>query len=239
MQLGPYAVERKSFGLERTGFAREEVRAYLHELAISLARAEDSAMSAELEVGRLQRQVRDLSARSIGGFRESAARMVAAANALPGAAIDTPAQPQSESTAARVRAKAERMVEDALSTTEQIEANQARLLDAAQANREVLLREARDEADRIVAEARTAAETTRRDAQRFAEELRELTAEETIELVSYAKAMAASILEAAGGAEITTSGEVTIDLRKLAEDAPGAAAVGSDRPGGEDVPGDR
>lgn len=237
MQLGPYAVERKSFGLERTGFARDEVRAYLHELAISLARLEDAAMNAEQEVHRLQRQVRDLSSRSTGGFRESAARL-ASASAFPSPARgvpETPPEPaaNAERAEGRVRDKAQRMVEDALSTTEQIEANQARLLDAAKANREVLLREAREEADRIVADARAAATTTREEAQRFAEELRELTAEETIELVSYAKAMAASILEAAGGAQVSTSGEVTIDLRRLTDD-PSGVEWSTDAPASEE-----
>lgn len=233
MLLGPYAVERKRFGLERTGFARDEVRAYLHELAISLASLEGAAMSAEQEVTRLQRQVRDLSARSTGGFRESAARLVTAAGSPPAPQPGTVTPPGSQTTEASIRTKAQRVVEDALSTTEQIEANQARLLDAAKANRQVLLREARDEADRIVAEAKASAATTREEAQRFAEELRELTAAETIELVSYAKAMAASILEAAGGVEVASSGEVTIDLRKFADEAPDVGLAG-DAPAAED-----
>jgi cell division septum initiation protein DivIVA len=218
MQLGPDTVERRTFGIERRGFDRDEVRSYLHEVAVAMARLEGEARGAEVEVDRLQREVQQLTSLSTGGFRESAARLaLAAAPAVAPRTIETDAARRAlaaaELEAARLKARAESLVEDALATTEQIAANQVRLIDTAKANRTLLLNEAQIEADDIIAKARAAAAATRTDAQRFAEELRELTAAETIELVSYAKAMAASILEAAGGS-LSRSEDVTIDLRE-------------------------
>lgn len=216
MQLGLHPVERKNFSIVRKGFDRDQVRAYLHEVAVAMAKVEAEARTAELTVDQLHQRVRDLSSPSVGGFRESAANLVAGATPVPasrppdaGDAGKTLAAAQRE--AERLVAYAEAIVEEALLTTEQIEANQARLLEAAKESRDLLLREAKEEADEIVAQAREAAVETRQNAQRFAEELRELTAAETIQLVSYAKAMAASILEAAGG--VADEVDVTVDLR--------------------------
>jgi cell division septum initiation protein DivIVA len=220
MQLGLHPVERKTFDIERNGFDRDQVRGYLHDVALTMAQLEGEARAAELAVDDLQLQVRDLSSLSTAGFRQSAANLVTAATPVP--AANSPGTETAEKVLAAAHQEAERLtahaqtiVEEAMLTTERIEANQARLLDAAKASRDLLLRESREEADEIVNNARQAAVETRQNAQRFAEELRELTAAETIQLVSYAKAMAASILEAAGS--VAGDVDVTVDLRRQAE----------------------
>lgn len=216
MQLGLHPIERTTFDIERKGFDRDQVRDYLHEVAVAMARLEGEARAAELAVDHLQRQVRDLSSRSVAGFRQSAANLVTAATPVP---VERPPDTEAAENvltaahreAERLVAHARTIVEEALVTTEKIETSQDRLLDRAKAERDVMLREAREEADVVIASAAQAAVATRRKAQRFAEELRELTATETIQLVSYAKTMAMSILEAAGG--VTENGGVTVDLR--------------------------
>ena len=140
--------------------------------------------------------------------------------------------------AARLHGKAEGLLEDALATTERLEADQARLLAEAEVTRDLLLGDARIRAASIIADAKAAAATTRSDAQRFAEELRELTAAETIELVAYAKAMAAAILDAAAGEEEATMAveddRGTVDLRDpepaSAPEGDGEEGLGGPRP---------
>lgn len=226
MDLGSAEVERRRFDVKRKGYDPAEVTVYLHRVAGTMADLEAAAKEAEVRVGRLQRDLLDLLEVSENGFHQLVASK----------ALDHPQQIEAVSMeirdaerivaaatdhATRLRRQAESALEDALATTAMIEVDQARLLTDAKAGRDALLAEASLEADEIFAAAKEVAATTRADAQRFAEELRELTAAETIELVTYAKAMAAAILEAAGGADISLSvddDDLTVDLREPAPD---------------------
>ena len=223
MDLGPEEIERRSFPVIRKGFDRSEVSLYLHRVAMAMADLEDAARAAELRVVELRRDVQELYGSSENGFHQAVASSSMAgqpgtgpreSEAFPSAREARRILAAATAQAARLKERAISIVEDTLSTTEQIESNQVRMLAAAKTNRDLLLTEAHQEADDIVAEAKTAAAATRAGAQRFAEELRELTAAETIELVSYAKAMATAILEAAGSQNLSIKLEddVTVDL---------------------------
>ena len=225
MDLEPEKIERRTFPVKRKGFDRSEVSLYLHRVATAMAELEEAARGAELRIIELRRDVHELYGSSENGFHQAVASSSMAgqpeAEARVSGASPTPEEARrvlaaATAQAARLQERAVTIIEDALSTTEQIESNQVRLLAAAKTNRDLLLTEAHEEADDIVSDAKTAAAVTRTGAQRFAEELRELTAAETIELVSYAKAMAAAILETAGNQNLSIEleDEVTIDLRE-------------------------
>lgn len=224
MDFGSEEIERQKFPVKRKGFDRGEVTLYLHQVASAMAELEEAARRAELRILELQRDVRELYGGSENGFHQAVATSSMAgqpqANTNESEAAITADEARrrlsaASDHAARLRERAETIVEDALSTSEQIEANQVRLLASAKANRDLLLAEAHEEAGGIVSDAKADAETTRATAQRFAEELRELTAAETIELVTYAKAMAAAILETAGGQDLAFAldDDISIDLR--------------------------
>lgn len=225
MDLGSEEVQRRKFPVRRKGFDRSEVTLYLHQVATAMAELEQAARLAELRILELQRDVRELNASSENGFHRAAAASSMASQPQTDTSESDTSMTADEARrmlsaaadqAARLRERAETIVEDALATSEQIEENQVRLLAAAKANRDLLLAEAHEEADVIVSDARADAAATRGTARHFAEELRELTAAETIELVTYAKAMAAAILETAGGQDIVIAldEDVTIDLRE-------------------------
>ena len=225
MDLGPEEIERRSFPLKRKGFDRSDVSRYLHRVAMAMAELENAARAAELRNVELRRDVHDLHGSSENGFHHAVASSAMARESGTGPAESAAHLSAEEAQrvlaaaiaqAVRLKERAVIIVEDALSTTEQIESNQARLLAAAKTNRDLLLTEAHEEAADIVSEAKTEAAATRAGAQRFAEQLRELTAAETIELVSYAKTMAAAILETAGSQNLSIEPEekVTIDLRE-------------------------
>ncbi len=227
MDLGSAEVERQSFAVERKGFDRADVTLFLQRVAAAMAALEEAARAAELRVDRLERDIRDLHSSSENGFHQLVATR-ALANQLDPLAGRGSREEEADRIvaaasdhAARLREQAELSLEEAMATSATIQADQDRLLVVAETDRDRLLTEARSKADAIVADAKAAATTQRADARRFAEELRELTAVETIELVGYAKAMAAAILETARSAEVATSAEdsglveddVTIDLR--------------------------
>lgn len=227
MELGSADVKGRKFPVKRKGFDRGEVTLYLQEIAAAMARLEQATRAAQQRIEELEHDVRDLHLQSENGFHQAVASTTLAAQQPAASSGTTGEAPTADEArpilaaaavqASRAREKAEAIVEDALLTSEQIEANQVRLLAAAKANRDFLLAEAHAEAEGIVGAAREAAATTRADAQRFAEELRELTAAETIELVSYAKAMAAAILETTGGEGVPVAvdeNDVTVDLRE-------------------------
>lgn len=222
MDRGSSEVERRRFDVRRKGYDQAEVTVYLHHIAEAMAELEAAARAAELRAGRLERDLHDTQVTSENGFHQ-----LVATNTL--AHAHPPASPANGGTqeaeriveaaadhAARLAQHAEATLEDVLATTAAIEAEQDRLLAEASADRDLLLSHARASADEIVTAAKQLAAATRADAQRFAEELRELTAAETIELVTYAKEMAAAILETTGRDDVAVIVEedaVTVDLR--------------------------
>ena len=227
MDLGSAEVERRKFDVKRKGYDAAEVTVYLHRVAVAMSDLEAAAREAEIRAGRLERDLHDLQESYENGFHElvatNALTQVGAARGQEPATAEAPDAERivaaASDHAARMRRQAESALADALATTATIEADQQRLLADAKAERETILAAAHSGSDQIIATARETAEATRADAQRFAEELRELTAAETIELVTYAKSMAAAILEAAGSGEIAVSVEdddLTIDLRRQA-----------------------
>ncbi len=227
MDLGSADVERRRFDVKRKGYDAAEVTVYLHRVAVAMSDLEAAAREAELRAGRLERDLHDLQESYENGFHElvatNALTQVGAARGQEPATAEAPDAERivaaASDHAARMRRQAESALADALATTATIEADQQRLLAEAKADREAILAAAHSGSDQIIATARETAEATRADAQRFAEELRELTAAETIELVTYAKSMAAAILEAAGSGEIAVEDDdLTIDLRRQAPD---------------------
>jgi DivIVA domain-containing protein len=227
MDLGSAEVERRRFDVKRKGYDAAEVTVYLHRVAVAMSELEAAAREAELRAGRLERDLHDLQESYENGFHElvatNALTQVGAARGQEPATAEAPDAERivaaASDHAARMRRQAESALADALATTATIEADQQRLLAEAKADREAILAAAHSGSDQIIATARETAEATRVDAQRFAEELRELTAAETIELVTYAKSMAAAILEAAGSGEIAVEDDdLTIDLRRQAPD---------------------
>jgi DivIVA domain-containing protein len=229
MDLGSAGVERHRFDVKRKGYDAAEVTVYLHRVAAAMRELEAAAGEAELRAGRLERDLHDLQEVYENGFHQLVAtnaltQMGAARGQEPTTAETLDAErivAAASDHAARMQRQAESALADVLATTATIEADQQRLLAEAKADREAILAAAHSGSDQIIATATETAAATRADAQRFAEELRELTAAETIELVTYAKAMAASILEAAGRGEIALSVEdddLTIDLRRQAPD---------------------
>jgi DivIVA domain-containing protein len=227
MDLGSAEVERRKFDVKRKGYDAAEVTVYLHRVAVAMSELEAAAREAELRAGRLERDLHDLQESYENGFHElvatNALTQVGAARGQEPATAEAPDAERivaaASDHAARMRRQAESALADALATTATIEADQQRLLAEAKADREAILAAAHSGSDQIIATARETAEATRVDAQRFAEELRELTAAETIELVTYAKSMAAAILEAAGSGEIAVEDDdLTIDLRRQAPD---------------------
>ncbi len=241
MDLEPAEVARRQFDVTRKGYDRDQVAEYLQRVGTALARWQSTARSAETRVAQLERELNEIQSLSENGFHQLVASNVMEQAGTATRVTRAPTSPAeaeriisaANDQAIHVRQRAETALEDALATTALIEEDQQRLLDEAEADRTRLLAEAEARAERIVAEAREVATKTRADAQRFAEELRELTAAETIELVDYAKRMAATILDAAGGAELVEDTELTIDLRKplIAEtdDQPGSG-LGGTRP---------
>jgi DivIVA domain-containing protein len=229
MDLGSADVEGRRFDVKRKGYDAAEVTIYLHRVAAAMSELEAAARQAELRADRLERDLHDLQEAYENGFHQLVATSALTQVGAPRGQEPTTAQAHdaerimaaASDHAARMRRQAESALADALATTATIEADQQRLLTEAKADREVILAAAHSESNQIIAAAEETAVATRADAQRFAEELRELTAAETIELVTYAKAMAASILEAAGSGEMVLSVEdddLTIDLRRQAPD---------------------
>lgn len=224
MDLGSAEVEQRKFDVRRKGYDRAEVTVYLHHVAEAIAGLEAAARAAELRAGRLERDLHDSQIMAENGFHQLVASDALAHSEQALSAGNGDIEPTDADRiihaaadhAARLTEKAEAALADALATSAAIEADQERLLTEASADRELLLSHARANADEIVGVAKQLAAATRSDAQRFAEELRELTAAETIELVTYAKEMAAAILETAGQddfAVIVEDDAVTVDLR--------------------------
>ena len=226
MELGSADLDRRTFDIERKGYDRAQVILFLHHAAAAMENLEATARSGQLRVEQLEREMRDVHVSVANGFHQAVAsralRSQAAASAAravgaterattEAAQIDADAEKHAQ----RLRDEAEALLQAALATAAAIEAEQQRLDVAADAERQGLLADAQAEADLIVGEAKIAAGAARAEAQRFAQELRELTATETIELVSYAKAMAAAILGGAEPDEVTISVEddnVAIEL---------------------------
>lgn len=224
MDLGSAEAERRKFDVRRRGYDRAEVTIYLHHVAEAMAELEAAAMAAERRAGRLELDLHDSQVMAENGFHQLVASDALAHSEpaqSPGNGDTEPSDADriihaAADHAARLTEKAEAALADALATTAAIEADQMRLRTEASTDRELLLSHARANADEIVAAAKQLAAATRSDAQRFAEELRELTAAETIELVTYAKEMAAAILKTAGQddfAVIVKDDVVTVDLR--------------------------
>jgi DivIVA domain-containing protein len=229
MDLRSADVERRRFDVKRKGYDAAEVTVYLHRVAAAMSELEVAVGEAESRAARLERDLHDLQDVYENGFHQQVATSALTQTGAPLGQEPATAETHdaerivaaASDHAARMRRQAESALADALATTATIEADQQRLLAEAKADREVILAAAHSESDQIIATANETAAATRADAQRFAEELRELTAAETIELVTYAKAMAAAILEAAGSGEMVLSVEdddLTIDLRRQAPD---------------------
>lgn len=231
MDLGSAGVARRTFDAKRRGYDATEVTVYLHRVAAAMSELETAASEAELRADRLERDLHDLQEVYENGFHQLVAnnaltQMDATGNQEPttrsAAAQDAERiVAAADDHAARLRQRAESALAGALATKATIEADEQRLHAQAEADRDAILAAAHSDSDQIIAAAKEATAATRADAQRFAEELRELTAAETIELVTYAKARAAAILEAAASSEIALSVEdhdLTIDLRRQAPD---------------------
>lgn len=225
MDLGSAGVERRRFDVKRKGYDAAEVTDYLYRVAAAMSELEATATGAELRADRLERDLHDLQEVFENGFHQlvatNALTQMGAARGQESATSEAHDAERivaaASDHAARLRRQAETALADALATTAAIVADQQRLLAESKADRDAILAAAHSGSDQIIAAAKETAAATRADAQRFAEELRELTAAETIELVTYAKAMAASILEAAGSGEMALSVEdddLTIDLRQ-------------------------
>ena len=221
MDLGSADIERRRFRVKRKGYDPDEVTLYLYQVAAAMDQLEAAARIAQERIHELERHIRDLRRQSENGFHQAVAsssidgQELAQTEDIASSEEAIRLIDEAADKASRIRKQAEATLEDALSTTAQIIDDQARLLADARAGREALVADAKAEADAIVTDAKETAANTRSEAQRFAEELRELTAAESIELVTYAKAMAASILEAASGAKVQVSigdDDVTIDL---------------------------
>ena len=219
-------VEQRRFDVRRKGYDQAEVTVYLHDIAETMAELEAAARAAELRAGRLERDLHDTQVMSENGFHQLVATNTLAHTQPPASTGEGTADAENQEAerifeaaadhAERLTKHAEAKLEDVLATTAAIEADQERLLAEASADRDLLLTHARASADEIVAGAKQLAAATRADAQRFAGELRELTAAETIELVTYAKEMAAAILETTGRCDVSIIVEddaVTVDLR--------------------------
>ena len=219
-------VEQRRFDVGRKGYDQAEVTVYLHDIAETMAELEAAARAAELRAGRLERDLHDTQVMSENGFHQLVATNTLAHTQPPASTGERTADAENQEAeriveaaadhAERLTKHAEAKLEDVLATTAAIEADQERLLAEASADRDLLLTHASASADEIVAGAKQLAAATRANAQRFAEELRELTAAETIELVTYAKEMAAAILETTGRRDVAILVEddaVTVDLR--------------------------
>lgn len=240
MGLGSSEVERRRFDVRRKGYDRTEVTVYLHHVAEAMAELEAATRAAELRAVRLERDLHDSQVMAENGFHQQVASNALAASETAPPANRNDGRDDAERIidaaadhAARLTKQAEATLEDVLATTAAIEADQRRLLTEASADRTLLMSHARANADEIVAAAKQLAAATRADAQRFAEELRELTATETIELVTYAKEMAAAILETAGRddlAVIVEDDAVTVDLRDPVPEPEPSEGLGQERP---------
>lgn len=223
VDLGSADVAGRTFALTRKGYDRDEVALFLRQVAAAMTELQDALADAERSAEQRSAQLRDLEASGADGFHRSLAADVATVSTAPRPSPPAGAAQEAERIVGaandhyrRLRHQAEEALQRALATAALIEADQERMLVEAQAERDSLLGEATTEAADIVAGAKHSATATRAEAQRFAEQLRELTATETIELVSYAKEMAAAILESAGNEEIGISLEgddLTIELR--------------------------
>ena len=216
MELGSADLDRRTFDIKRKGYDRAQVILFLHHAAAAMENLEASAKSGQLRVEQLEREMRDVHVSAADGFHQAVASRALRSQAAAPASRAAGATEQATTEAARIgadaeqhaqrlRDKAEALLQAALATAAAIEAEQQRLHVAADAERQALLADAQAEADLIVGEAKIAAGVARAEALRFAQELRELTAAGTIELVSYAKAMAAAILEGAEPDDVTIS----------------------------------
>ena len=227
MELGSADLDGRTFDIRRKGYDRAQVILFLHHAAAAMENLEASAKSGQLRVEQLEREMRDIHVSAANGFHQAVASHVMRSEAADRGARAAGATEQANTEAARIgadveeherrlRNEAEALLRAALATAATIEAEQQQLEATADAERQALLGEAQAEADLIVDEAKIAAGAARTEAQRFAQELRELTAAETIELVSYAKAMAVAILEGAEPDDVTISvddDKVAIELR--------------------------
>ncbi len=248
MELGSADLDRRTFDIKRKGYDRAQVSLFLHHAAAAMEDLEASARSGQLRVEQLEREMRDVHVSAANGFHQAVASRALRSQAAAPAARAVGATERATVEAARVgadaeehtqrlRAEAEALLRAALATAAAIEAEQQRLDVAADKERQALLAEAQTEADLVVGEAKIAAGAARAEAQRFAQELRELTATETIELVSYAKAMAAAILGGAEPDDVTISVEdhnVAIELHDPApateKEEPVTEGLGGVRP---------
>ncbi len=240
MNLGATDVARRKFAVTRKGYDPDEVARYLQHVAAIITELEAAADEATARAERREAQLLSLQAASDDGMhRALAAGDVPVGDRVPIAPGEAARETEriiaaAADHAARLRDQAEVALARALATTEMIEADQERLLAAAKEERDTMLAAARTEAAAIIAEARMSAAATREDAQRFAEDLRELTATETIELVSYAKAMAAAILDRAGSEEIGIALEGEDLTIELTESEPAGQSDAAD-PAEQDV----
>ena len=248
MELGSADLDRRTFDIKRKGYDRAQVSLFLHHAAAAMEDLEASARSGQLRVEQLEQEMRDVHDSAANGFHQAVASRALRSQAAAPAARAVGATERATTEAARVgadaeehtqrlRDEAEALLRAALATAAAIEAEQQRLDVAADKERQALLAEAQTEADLIVGEAKIAAGAARAEAQRFAQELRELTATETIELVSYAKAMAAAILGGAEPDDVTISVEddnVAVELHDPApmteKEEPVAEGLGGVRP---------
>ena len=248
MELGSADLDGRTFDIRRKGYDRAQVILFLHHAAAAMENLEASAKSGQLRVEQLEREMRDIHVSAANGFHQAVASHVMRSEAADRGARAAGATEQANTEAARIgadaeeherrlRNEAEALLRAALATAATIEAEQQQLEATADAERQALLAEAQAEADLIVDEAKIAAGAARTEAQRFAQELRELTAAETIELVSYAKAMAAAILEGAEPDDVTISVDddnVAIELRDpvpvTEKDEPFTEGLGGVRP---------
>ena len=248
MELGSADLDGRTFDIRRKGYDRAQVILFLHHAAAAMENLEASAKSGQLRVEQLEREMRDIHLSAANGFHQAVAshvmRSETAARGSRAAGATEQATTEADQIGAdaeeheqRLRNEAEALLRAALATAATIEAEQQQLEAAAHAERQALLADAHAEADLIVDEAKIAAGEARAEAQRFAQELRELTAAETIELVSYAKAMAAAILGGAEPDDVTISvadDNVAIELHDpvpvTGEEEPFTEGLGGVRP---------
>ena len=189
MELDSTDVEAKSFDVVRKGYDQIQVKEFLEKVSDAMSRTDERRKIAEVRAEQLEREFREVKARSDATIQETVAARV---RLLDEKSSDTPSSEVRPSTTAVVnqakieaqqileqanvrasalQAEAEAVIQGALQTSSKINQERDDLLGSTESERIGLIATAAEQADTITGEAMLAGEHTKAEAARQAAEI--------------------------------------------------------------------